>query len=99
MVGPAASRRVVAIHERAYVMSMRAGRLRCRLVLGRNQMQKFDTFAHAAKVVALSLPPVVLSLIGLAALSRRKGGVVAAAAKRPPAATGTRGWRKNCSPR
>jgi hypothetical protein len=31
-------------------------------------MQKIDKFAHAAKVVALCLPPVVMSLIGLAAL-------------------------------
>jgi len=35
-------------------------------------MQKIDKFAHAAKVVALCLPPVLMSLIGLAALSRKK---------------------------
>jgi hypothetical protein len=37
-------------------------------------MQKIDTLAHAAKVVALCLPPVIMSLIGLAALSRKKRG-------------------------
>jgi hypothetical protein len=46
-------------------------------------MQKFDKFAHAAKVVALCLPPVVMSLIGLAALSRKKDGAVVVAGKRP----------------
>jgi hypothetical protein len=44
-------------------------------------MQKIDKFAQAAKVVALCLPPVVMSLIGLAALSRRKGGAVVAGGK------------------
>jgi hypothetical protein len=37
-------------------------------------MQKIDKLSHAIKVVALCLPPVVMSLIGLAALSRTKGG-------------------------
>ena len=46
-------------------------------------MQKIDKLAHAAKVVALCLPPVVMSLIGLAALSRKKGGAVVVAGKRP----------------
>jgi hypothetical protein len=46
-------------------------------------MQKIDKFAHAAKVVALCLPPVVMSLIGLAALSRRKGGVGVVTGKKP----------------
>ena len=36
-------------------------------------MQKIDKFAHAIKVVALCLPPVVMSLIGLAGLSREEG--------------------------
>ncbi len=45
-------------------------------------MQKIDKFANAAKVVALILPPVVMSLIGLAALSRKKGGTAAIADKR-----------------
>jgi hypothetical protein len=45
------------------------------------EMQKIDKFAHAAKVVALCLPPVVMSLIGLAALSRRKGGAAVAGGK------------------
>ena len=52
-------------------------------------MQKIDKFAHAAKVVALCLPPVVMSLIGLAALSRRKGGAAVIAGKRPEPASGT----------
>jgi hypothetical protein len=39
-------------------------------------MQKIGKFAHAAKVIALCLPPVVMSLIGLAALSRKKGAAV-----------------------
>ena len=46
-------------------------------------MQKIDKLAHAAKVVALCLPPVVMSLIGLAALSRKKGGAVVVAGKQP----------------
>jgi hypothetical protein len=46
-------------------------------------MQKIDKLAHAAKIVALCLPPVVMSLIGLAALSRKKGGAVVVAGKRP----------------
>lgn len=47
-------------------------------------MQKIDKFAHAAKVVALCLPPVAMSLIGLAAMSRKskKGAVGALADKR-----------------
>jgi hypothetical protein len=53
-------------------------------------MQKINKFAHAAKVAALCLPPVVMSLIGLAALSRRKdvpapaGKRQAASAEAPP---------------
>jgi hypothetical protein len=46
-------------------------------------MQKIDKFAHAIKVVALCLPPVVMSLIGLAGLSRKKGGAALLASKRP----------------
>lgn len=48
-------------------------------------MQKIDKVAHAAKVVALCLPPVAMSLIGLAAMSRKskKGAAVALADKRP----------------
>ncbi|MGZ9093139.1 MAG: hypothetical protein ACXW3T_16570 [Rhodoplanes sp.] len=46
-------------------------------------MHKIDKLAHAAKVVALCLPPVVMSLIGLAALSRKKGGSMVAARKQP----------------
>lgn len=46
-------------------------------------MLKIDKFVHAAKVVALCLPPVLMSLIGLAALSRKKGGAVVVAGKRP----------------
>jgi hypothetical protein len=46
-------------------------------------MQRIDKFAHAAKVVALCLPPVAMTLIGLAALSRKKDGAVVVAGKRP----------------
>lgn len=34
-------------------------------------MLKTNKFAHAAQIVALSLGPVLVSLIGLAALSRK----------------------------
>ncbi len=47
-------------------------------------MQKMDKLAHAAKVVALCLPPVMMSLIGLAALSRKKGGIVSPLKQRTP---------------
>jgi hypothetical protein len=47
------------------------------------KLEKISKLAHAAKVVALCLPPVVMSLIGLAALSRKKGGAVVVAGKRP----------------
>ena len=46
-------------------------------------MQKIDKLAHAAKVVALCLPPVAMSLIGLAVLSRKKGGATVVAGKWP----------------
>lgn len=46
-------------------------------------MQKIDKFAQAAKVVALCLPPVVMSLIGLAALSRKKLGAAVPTTKKP----------------
>lgn len=52
-------------------------------------VRKIDTFAHAAKVVALCLPPVVMSLIGLAALSRKKGEAVPAVKRRTPMARTT----------
>ena len=45
-------------------------------------MRKLGKLEHAAKVVALCLPPVVMSLIGLAALSRKKG-VTATVGERP----------------
>ena len=47
--------------------------------------QKIDKLAHAAKVLALCLPPVVMSLIGLAALSRKKGAAVVAGERSAPA--------------
>lgn len=46
-------------------------------------MRRLGTLEQAAKVIALCLPPVVMSLIGLAALSRKKGGVAVPTAKRP----------------
>jgi hypothetical protein len=36
------------------------------------ETRKLGTLEQAAKVIALCLPPVVMSLIGLAALSRKK---------------------------
>jgi hypothetical protein len=36
-------------------------------------MQKIGKFGHAAKVIALCLPPVIMALTGLA-MSRKKGG-------------------------
>ncbi len=47
-------------------------------------MQTIDKLTHATKVVAICLPPLVMSLIGLAALSRRKGGVVVTSKKPAP---------------
>jgi hypothetical protein len=47
------------------------------------EMQKIDKFAHAAKVIALCVPPAVVSLIGLAAMSRMKGTVVAGRQRSP----------------
>jgi hypothetical protein len=72
---------MVAVHRHAYLISDRG--LARRLIFGRNQMQKIDRLAHAAKVVALCLPPVVMSLIGLAALSRKEGGAAVVAGKKP----------------
>ena len=46
-------------------------------------MRKLGTLQHAAKIIALCLPPVVMSLIGLAALSRKRGGLAVPAGKRP----------------
>jgi hypothetical protein len=73
MVRGAGSSLMVAFDRHAYLISDR--QLNRRLILGRDCMQKIDKVAHAAKVVALCLPPVVRALIGLAALSRKKGGV------------------------
>ena len=39
---------------------------------------------HATKVNAFCLPPVVISLVGLAALSRKKGGTIVAGRKNSP---------------
>ena len=49
-------------------------------------MPKIDKFGHAVKVIALCLPPVIMSLIGLATLSRKKGGAVVAGGKTSPGA-------------
>jgi hypothetical protein len=51
-------------------------------------MQKINEFSHAARVVALCLPPVVMSLIGLASLSRNKGGAGVVTIKQPVPASG-----------
>jgi hypothetical protein len=45
-------------------------------------MRKLGRLEQAAKVIALCLPPVVMSLIGLATLSRTKGGAAVVAGKR-----------------
>jgi hypothetical protein len=50
----------------------------------KSEMQKIEKLAHAAKVIALCLPPVVMSLVGLAALSRKKGGTVVAGRRTSP---------------
>jgi hypothetical protein len=44
-------------------------------------MRKIGKLEHAAKVVALCVRPVVMSLIGLAALSRKKGSATVVAGK------------------
>jgi len=46
-------------------------------------MQQIDKVRHAAKVVALSLPPMIISLLGLALLSRKTGRGTPVAAARP----------------
>ncbi len=53
-------------------------------------MRKIGTLEHVTKVVALCLPPIVMSLIGLAALSR-KTGRAAVVAGRPPRLLGLPG--------
>jgi hypothetical protein len=45
-------------------------------------MQKIGKFGHAAKVIALCLPPVIMALTGLA-MSRKKGGNVVAGKTSP----------------
>lgn len=52
-------------------------------------MQTSSKRANVARMVALLLPPVALSLIGLAALSRRTDKPVAQAVKRPAARAAT----------
>jgi hypothetical protein len=47
-------------------------------------MEKSGKFGHAAKVIALCLPPVIMSLVGLAGMSRWKGGAVVAGRKTSP---------------
>ena len=78
---------MVAFDRHAYLNSY--SRLTRRLIFGRNQMQKIGKFAPAAKVVALCLPPVVMSLIGLAALSRKKRGAAVPTTKKPAPALST----------
>ena len=56
---------------------------RNRLTRGVNlEVLKLGKVEHAAKVIALCLSPVIMSLIGLAALSRKKGGAAAVAGRR-----------------
>jgi hypothetical protein len=49
------------------------------------ETRKLGTLEQAAKVIALCLPPVVMSLIGLAALSRKKGAAGVAGKRSAPA--------------
>lgn len=62
-------------------------------------MSRFGRYANAAKVVALCLPPVIMSLAGLAALSRkparRVGRNEAAARRGEVAASGVTGRERN----
>jgi hypothetical protein len=46
-------------------------------------MRKKDTLAQAIRVVTLCLPPVVMSLAGLAVLSRRPRGGTVVAGRQP----------------
>ena len=45
------------------------------------EMQKVGKLEHATKVMALCLPSVIMSLVGLPALSRKKGGTIVAGRK------------------
>jgi hypothetical protein len=54
------------------------------------EIRKLGKLEHAAKVIALCLPPVVMSLIGLAALSRKKGAAVVEGKRSAPARTSKR---------
>jgi hypothetical protein len=49
------------------------------------EIRKISKLEHATKVIALCLPPMLMSLIGLATLSRKKGraAVVAGKQSRP----------------
>jgi hypothetical protein len=49
-------------------------------------MRSGKNLGDAAKVVALCLPPVILSLIGLAVMSRREAGQGQRKRREPPAA-------------
>ena len=54
-------------------------------------MQKIDRIVPALKIVAVCLPPVIMSLIGLAALSRKKrGGEIVAGKRAAPARVAAR---------
>ncbi|MFO1128445.1 MAG: hypothetical protein U1E66_08480 [Rhodospirillales bacterium] len=57
------------------------------------QVRKFSGIAPALKQVAVCLPPVILSLVGLAVLAREKRGrpaaTLAAAGRTGPAAVPT----------
>jgi hypothetical protein len=46
-------------------------------------MRKIGKFGRAAEVIALCLPPVLMALTGLAAMSRKKGGTAVAGRKTP----------------
>jgi hypothetical protein len=47
-------------------------------------MRKISKLEHAMKVVALCLPPVVVSLMGLATLPRKRGAAAVAGKRSAP---------------
>jgi hypothetical protein len=52
--------------------------------LEKSESQKIDKLTHAVKVIALCLPPVVMSLVGLAALSWNKAGTAVTSRRTSP---------------
>lgn len=59
-------------------------------------MDKIEKLAQAAKVAALCLPPITMALIGLAALSRKKGREVVLARSQRKTDSPLRTTRRVC---